>query len=89
MKFIDNIIKRKGGIIMYTSDTWDDCKEAKSYFADNQIDVIYKNISEKKNRNELIKKYNRMAVPTIIIENKIFLGFAENREEIARLLKKL
>jgi len=28
-----------------------------------------------------------MAVPTIIIENKIFLGFAENRDEIIKLSK--
>ena len=56
-------------------------------FADNQIDIIYKNISDKQNRNELIKKYNRIDVPTIIIENKIFLGFADNRYEIIGLLK--
>lgn len=34
-----------------------------------------------------MKKYDRMVVPTIIIGNKILLGFADNRDEIIKLLK--
>lgn len=88
MKFFDNIIKNKGrSIIMYTSETWPDCIEAKRFFADNQIDVTYKDIADKQNKNELRFKYQLMVVPTIIIGTKVVVGFADNRDEIIELLK--
>jgi len=87
MGFIDNLLGKKDSITMYTSDTCSDCQEAKSFFAEHQIDVEYKNVSEKENREELRNKYKRMAVPTIIIGDRVILGFAENRAEIMKLLK--
>lgn len=87
MGLIDNLFGKKHTITMYTSDTWADCKEAKSFFAEHQIEVDYKNIAEKQNRDELKNKYKRMAVPTIIIGNNVILGFADNRYEIMNLLK--
>ncbi len=46
----------------------------------------YRNIEDKRNREELESKYGRMAVPTIIIKNRVILGFAENKALIAKLL---
>jgi len=42
-------------------------------------------------REELIAKYGRMAVPTIVIGDKVVLGFRQNRDEIEKeiaLIKK-
>ncbi len=47
----------------------------------------YKSITEEKNREELVKKYGRMAVPTIVIDDKVILGFIQNKDEIKKLLK--
>ncbi len=60
---------------------------AKSFFAEHQVDVEYKSIAEEKNREELVKKYGRMAVPTIVIGDKVILGFMQNKDEIKKLLK--
>jgi hypothetical protein len=37
-------------------------------------------------RKELISKYSRMATPTLVIGDALFIGFQDNREEIERLL---
>lgn len=87
MSLIKNLFGKKDSVTMYTSDTWADCQEAKSFFAENKIEVVYKNISEKQNRDELKNKYKRMAVPTIIIGDRAILGFTENRDEITEILK--
>lgn len=84
---IHNVFRKTGGITMYTSDTWPDCSEAKSFFADNQIDIIYKNIADKHNKDELRIKYKTMVVPTFVIGKKVIVGFADNRDEIIELLK--
>jgi hypothetical protein len=42
-------------------------------------------------REELIAKYGRMAVPTIVIGNRVILGFRQHQEEIEKeiaLIKK-
>ena len=35
-------------------------------------------------REELIAKYGRMAVPTIVIRDKVILGFRQNQDKIAK-----
>jgi glutaredoxin 3 len=75
------------GVIMYTSDTCADCQAAKRFFNEHQIEVQYKNIAEDQIREELKSKYRRMAVPTIIIGDRVILGFAENKNEVMKLLK--
>lgn len=87
MGFISELFGRHDKVIMYTSDTCADCQAAKRFFDEHQIEVQYKNIAEEQNRNELKNKYGRMAVPTIIIGDRVTLGFAENRDEITKLLK--
>lgn len=87
MKLTNKLFKNKHNISMYTLDTWSDCQEAKSFFAQHEIEVDYKNIDVKENREELKDKYKRMAVPTIIIGNNVILGFADNRPEIMKLLE--
>jgi len=35
-------------------------------------------------RNELVTRYGRMATPTIVIGDKVILGFRQNQDEIER-----
>ena len=36
---------------------------------------------------EIFNLAGRLAVPTVVIDERVFLGFAENREEIESLLR--
>ena len=40
-------------------------------------------------RRELMNRYGRMATPTLVIGERMFLGFRENRKEIEKLLDSL
>lgn len=40
-------------------------------------------------REELVDKYGRMATPTLVIGDKMFLGFRRNRAEIEKTLSEL
>ena len=37
-------------------------------------------------RNELVTTYGRMATPTLVINDKVILGFRQNRTEIEKEL---
>ncbi|MBI5640477.1 MAG: glutaredoxin family protein [Nitrospirae bacterium] len=45
-----------------------------------------RDISVKEVREELVNKHGRMATPTLVIGDKVFLGFRQNREEIEKAL---
>ncbi len=44
-------------------------------------------VTEPANQKLLQEKYGRMATPTIVIDDRVFVGFKENRDEIEKLLK--
>jgi len=37
-------------------------------------------------RDELVAKYGRMATPTLVVGERVFLGFRQNREEIEKII---
>lgn len=41
---------------------------------------------DKSAREELIEKHGRMATPTLVIGDRVFLGFKQNREEIEKMV---
>ena len=43
-------------------------------------------VTEPENQRILQEKYGRLATPTIVIDDKVFVGFKENRDEIEKLL---
>jgi glutaredoxin len=65
-----------------------DCQEAKSFFAENGIDVIVKDIANEEIRGEMKEKFNRVMVPVIMIKGKAFIGFNDNKTEIKKILGK-
>jgi glutaredoxin 3 len=74
-------------VIVYSSPQCNDCKALKDFLSARGIVFIDKNVADDKSaREELAGKYGRMATPTLVIGDKMFLGFRENREAIERLL---
>ena len=66
-------------IEIYTSDTCIQCKKAKEYFENNNIEFIEYNISyNEEYKRELIKK-GYLSVPVIVVNNQDILGFDVNR----------
>ncbi|MGV8056484.1 MAG: glutaredoxin family protein [Smithellaceae bacterium] len=68
---------------MYTLSTCSHCKAAKKFLQDNEITFEFTDVdllqgSEKENILKEIVKYNpQRSFPTIIIGNKIIVGFRE------------
>ncbi|WP_336775229.1 MULTISPECIES: glutaredoxin family protein [unclassified Paenibacillus] len=72
---------------IYTIPTCSDCNYAKRYFKEQQIPFIEYNCEENiKYAEEVWNLTNKQIVPTIVIDNKVFIGFAENLNEIIKLL---
>ncbi|MPN23000.1 Glutaredoxin 3 [bioreactor metagenome] len=64
---------------IYTSDTCIQCKKAKEYLKNNNIEFIEYNISSNEEfKRELIKK-GYLSVPIIVVDNQDILGFDVSR----------
>ncbi|MGB7062790.1 MAG: glutaredoxin domain-containing protein [Candidatus Zixiibacteriota bacterium] len=55
---------------------------AKRFFSENGIEFEDRSVENPKFRDELVEKYERMATPTIIIDDEIILGFGINKSKI-------
>lgn len=78
---VPNISKVK----IYSTPTCPYCIKAKQWLEENNIEYEDFDVSQnEKNRNELIKKSGRTAVPVIEAGNEIIIGFDKNR--LAELL---
>lgn len=66
-------------IEIYTSDTCVQCKKAKEYLQNNNLEFIEYNISSNQEyKRELIKK-GYLSVPVIVVDGQDILGFDLNR----------
>ena len=75
-------------VIIYSSPNCLDCQALKDYLSAREVPFVDKNIADDKSaREELANKYGRLATPTIVIGDKVFLGFRENRQGIEKLLE--
>ncbi|GGD62951.1 glutaredoxin family protein [Paenibacillus nasutitermitis] len=75
-------------IRIYTIPTCSDCHFAKRYFNEKKIAFIEFNCEEDmKYAEEVLELTGKQIVPTIVIQEKVFIGFAENLNEISKLLQ--
>ncbi|MBC7263775.1 MAG: glutaredoxin family protein [Chloroflexi bacterium] len=72
----------KTQIEIFTQPTCVDCQTAKAYFQQRGIEYVEHNIEDPESFHELHTRVNRVATPTIFIADRVFFGFANNREEI-------
>ena len=64
---------------IYTSDTCIQCKKAKEYLRNNNIEFVEYNISSNQEyKRELIKK-GYLSVPVIVVDGQDILGFDLSR----------
>lgn len=74
---------------IYTIPTCSDCNFAKRYFTENNIPYTEYNCEEDpKYPKEVWNLTGKQVVPTIVLGDKVFVGFAENLNEISDLLAK-
>ena len=72
-------------VAIYTTPTCVYCKMAKELFQEHNIEYVEYNVAQDaEKRNELIERTGQMGVPVIPIDNKIIIGFDE--EKIKTLL---
>lgn len=74
---------------IYTIPTCSDCNFAKRYFKEHEIPYTDLNCEDDpKYPEEVWNLTGKQVVPTIVIGDKVFVGFAENLNEISGLLNK-
>lgn len=75
-------------IKIYTTPTCAYCKMAKAYFKSQNWPYEELDVSENAdNRQEMIKMTGQMGVPTIVINDKIIVGFNKNAIDQAMIEK--
>ncbi|KOR89183.1 glutaredoxin family protein [Paenibacillus solani] len=73
---------------IYTIPTCSDCNYAKRYFREHEITYKDYNCEEDiKYAEEVYNLTGKQVVPTIVIDDQVFIGFAENLTEISSLIK--
>lgn len=72
---------------IYTIPTCSDCTFAKRYFNENNISFSEFNCEKNEAyAREVWDLTGKQIVPTIVINDKVFVGFAENLKEIKEIL---
>tara|TARA_B100000315_G_C14515049_1_gene558767 strand:+ start:747 stop:983 length:237 start_codon:yes stop_codon:yes gene_type:complete len=67
-------------VLIYSTDECIWCKKAKEFFKENKIKYSKKDVGKsKKNTEEMIKKSGQSGTPVIEIDEKIFIGFNEDK----------
>ncbi|MCA4756926.1 glutaredoxin family protein [Mycolicibacterium fortuitum] len=75
-------------IKVYTIPTCSDCNYAKRFFTEQNVPFTEYNCEENATYAEEVKDLTgKQIVPTIVINNQVFIGFAENLKEISELIK--
>jgi glutaredoxin 3 len=83
----EGVNEMQRSVKIYTISTCSDCHQAKRYFKEHNIDFVEYNCEEDTVYAEEVRELTGMqTVPTIVIEDRVFVGFAENFKEITALL---
>lgn len=73
---------------IYTIPTCSDCNNAKRYFTEHNVPFKEYNCAENISYAEEVRNLTgKQIVPTIVINDKVFIGFADNFKEISELLR--
>ena len=74
-------------IEIYSSPTCHHCKEAKEFFKEHDLAYTeYDVLADEARRKELVERSGQLGVPVIYIDDKMIVGFDEERiKELAEL----
>lgn len=82
-----NMQQQKSPIQIYTLPTCSDCAFAKRYFEEHGFPYTEYNCAEQESyRREVWELTGKQTVPTLVIRGEVFVGFADNLPQIAKLL---
>ncbi|TLS37534.1 glutaredoxin domain-containing protein [Pseudalkalibacillus caeni] len=72
-------------VIVYTQPSCPPCQIVKEFLTHHNVNFTSYNVKEDKNAlNEMVKNYNSMSTPTIVIGEEVVTGF--NQEQLEKLL---
>jgi len=71
---------------LFSLPTCPDCIQAKRWLQAKGIAFEDKSVETPQNLEELRNTYHRMAVPTLVIDGQVFVGFTNNRAKIMEAL---
>ncbi|UNC92688.1 glutaredoxin family protein [Candidatus Contubernalis alkaliaceticus] len=72
-------------VIVYTTPTCPFCDTVKEFLSKKGVSYVEYDVSEDENaRQEMMDKSGRMAVPTMVINNEVIVGF--DQEKIDELI---
>ncbi len=70
--------KGKRKIILYSANWCPHCNRAKEFLKRNKISFTNKDVEEKKNAEEMVRKSKQTGIPVLEIFGKIIVGFDED-----------
>ncbi len=73
-------------VTIFTLPTCPDCLQAKRWLAAKGLPFEERSVDNPQHLEELRTKYHRMAVPTIIVNGDVLVGFTNNRGRLMELL---
>lgn len=77
----------KPNVVIYTIPTCADCHTAKKYFHEQGIEYLEKDCTTNPAYPAEVFELTQMqTVPTLVINDQVFVGFIDNFEEIKKLL---
>lgn len=66
-------------VVIYTTPTWPWCHRAKEYLSQKGISYVAHDVAEDKDKaKEMIQKSGQMAVPVIIVDDEVVVGFNQS-----------
>ncbi|WP_037465455.1 glutaredoxin family protein [Shimazuella kribbensis] len=75
-------------IVIYTIPTCSDCHDAKRFFQESGVTYLEKDCTTDANYpQEVFDLTGKQVVPTIVLEDQVFIGFSNNYEKIVSILK--
>ena len=74
-------------VIIYSTKTCPWCIKVKEFLKENKIPFTNKDISNKKNADEMFKKSSQQSIPVIDINGKIIVGFDKSKLKKALKIK--
>lgn len=68
----------KKKIVLYSATWCPHCKRAKEFLKKHKINFTNKDVEDKKNAEEMVRKTKQMGIPVLEIFGKIIVGFDED-----------
>ncbi|WP_028776037.1 glutaredoxin family protein [Shimazuella kribbensis] len=80
---------RQPNVVIYTIPTCSDCHDAKRYFQENGVVFTEKDCTTNPDYpQEVYDLTGKQIVPTIVVDDHVFVGFSNNYEDINQITKK-